>query len=162
MASATVSAQSGGGYNLTWSSVDGGGYTWVEGDGYRLGGAIGQPDAQEPATGGGYSLQGGFWHPVCSPHPVAVSVSCSAPVLTLTWTPDAANKAYDIHRNVTPYFIPGPASLVATVTGGTWQDTNGCGSTGQNYYYVVRATCVGAHADADERGEFDFAIVPGD
>jgi hypothetical protein len=53
-------AQSGGGYDLTWSTVDGGGYTWSEGGGYSLGGTIGQPDAGV-LSGGGYILAGGFW-----------------------------------------------------------------------------------------------------
>ena len=53
-------AQSGGGYDLTWSTVDGGGATWSEGGGYSLGGTIGQPDAGV-LSGGGYTLAGGFW-----------------------------------------------------------------------------------------------------
>ena len=53
-------AQTGGGYDLTWSTVDGGGYTWSEGGGYALGGTIGQPDAGV-LSGGGYTLAGGFW-----------------------------------------------------------------------------------------------------
>ena len=38
-------AQSGGGYDLTWNTVDGGGYTFSTGGGYSLGGTVGQPDA---------------------------------------------------------------------------------------------------------------------
>jgi len=53
-------AQTGGGYDLTWSTVDGGGYTWSEGGGYALGGTVGQPDAGV-LSGGGYTLAGGFW-----------------------------------------------------------------------------------------------------
>jgi hypothetical protein len=52
-------AQSGGGYDLTWSTIDGGGGTTSDG-GYTLDGTIGQPDA-EAMSGGGYSLVGGFW-----------------------------------------------------------------------------------------------------
>jgi len=53
-------AQSGGGYDLTWNTVDGGGYTFSTGGGYTLGGTVGQPDAGA-LTGGGYTLTGGFW-----------------------------------------------------------------------------------------------------
>ncbi|MCS7283264.1 MAG: hypothetical protein RMK65_06150 [Anaerolineae bacterium] len=53
-------AQTGGGYDLSWWTVDGGGYTWSEGGGYSLGGTIGQPDAGV-LQGGGYTLVGGFW-----------------------------------------------------------------------------------------------------
>ncbi len=55
-----VSAQSDGGYDLNWWTVDGGGYTWSEGSGYTLGGTVGQPDAGA-LSGGGYTLAGGFW-----------------------------------------------------------------------------------------------------
>ena len=53
-------AQSGGGYDLSWNTVDGGGYTFSAGGDYTLGGTIGQPDAGE-LSGGGYVLGGGFW-----------------------------------------------------------------------------------------------------
>ena len=51
--SSVTLAQSGGGYDLTWSTIDGGGATWSEGGGYALGGTIGQPDAGV-LSGGGY------------------------------------------------------------------------------------------------------------
>ncbi len=53
-------AQSGSGYDLTWSTIDGGGMMFSTGGGYSLGGTIGQPDAGV-MSGGGYSLAGGFW-----------------------------------------------------------------------------------------------------
>ncbi|MCC7354689.1 MAG: hypothetical protein IT330_13160 [Anaerolineae bacterium] len=52
-------AQTGGGYGLTWSTIDGGGSTST-GGGYELSGTIGQPDAGL-LSGGGYTLAGGFW-----------------------------------------------------------------------------------------------------
>ena len=55
-----VHAQAGGGYDLTWSTVDGGGATFSTGSGTSLGGTIGQPDAGA-MTGGAYTLAGGFW-----------------------------------------------------------------------------------------------------
>ena len=55
-----VLAQTGNGYDLSWSTVDGGGYTFSTGGGYELGGTIGQPDAGT-LTGGDYTLGGGFW-----------------------------------------------------------------------------------------------------
>jgi hypothetical protein len=57
---APAAAQSGDGYDLTWSTVDGGGHTFSTGGGYGLGGTVGQPDAGS-LTGGGYALVGGFW-----------------------------------------------------------------------------------------------------
>jgi hypothetical protein len=56
----TARAQTGGGYDLTWNSIDGGGTTFSIGGGYSLGGTIGQADAGA-SSGGSYSLRGGFW-----------------------------------------------------------------------------------------------------
>ncbi len=52
-------AQTGGGYDLTWNTVDGGGGTSIGGT-YELGGTVGQPDAGV-LSGGGHILAGGFW-----------------------------------------------------------------------------------------------------
>lgn len=60
LAGTTALAQSGGDYDLSWNTVDGGGYTFSEGSSYTLGGTIGQPDAGV-ITGGKYTLGGGFW-----------------------------------------------------------------------------------------------------
>jgi len=61
MASAdTARAQTGGPYDLSWSTVDGGGATFLTGGPYALGGTAGQPDAGLLA-GGPYELSGGFW-----------------------------------------------------------------------------------------------------
>ena len=56
-----VHAQSGGGYDLTWSTIDGGGAMFSTGGGYSLGGTAGQPDVRWMLTGAGYTLGGGFW-----------------------------------------------------------------------------------------------------
>lgn len=70
-------AQSGGGYDLTWSTIDGGGVTQSAGGSYELGGAIGQPDAGQLA-GGSYQLNGGFWVFAGAPAgvPCATQVDC--------------------------------------------------------------------------------------
>lgn len=60
MTSVSAVAQSGGPYDLSWSTIDGGGGTSTGGP-YSLSGTIGQPDAGGPMTGGTYSLIGGFW-----------------------------------------------------------------------------------------------------
>ena len=53
-------AQTGGVYNLTWNTLDGGGATFATGGAYALGGTIGQADAGT-STGSAYTLAGGFW-----------------------------------------------------------------------------------------------------
>ena len=51
-------AMSGGDYQISWSTIDGGGGRSTGGD-YALVGTIGQPDAGE-MVGGDYELSGGF------------------------------------------------------------------------------------------------------
>ncbi|MCW5933391.1 MAG: hypothetical protein KIT45_03710 [Fimbriimonadia bacterium] len=60
----TANAQTGGTFNLEWSTIDGGGHTFSTGGGFKLGGTVGQPDAfgaNPMHTGGAFSLSGGFW-----------------------------------------------------------------------------------------------------
>ena len=62
-------AQSGGGYDLSWWTIDGGGITFTTGGTFNLGGTVGQPDASSALTGGAFSLTGGFWFtPACVVH----------------------------------------------------------------------------------------------
>ena len=58
-AAPTATAQSGGGYDLTWNTIDGGGGQST-GGGYTLTGTIGQADAGAQG-GGSYTVGGGFW-----------------------------------------------------------------------------------------------------
>ena len=52
-------AQTGGGYDLSWHTVDGGGGT-SSGGGYTVTGTAGQPDTGT-LSGGSYTVAGGFW-----------------------------------------------------------------------------------------------------
>ena len=54
-----IAAQTGGGYDLSWSTIDGGGGA-SNGGGYELDGTIGQYDTST-LSGGGFQLSGGFW-----------------------------------------------------------------------------------------------------
>ncbi|MEA3397497.1 MAG: hypothetical protein U9R05_08550 [Chloroflexota bacterium] len=56
---AAVRAQTGGGYSLTWHTVDNGGGR-LTGGSYTLAGAAGQPEPGPALTGGGYTLYSGF------------------------------------------------------------------------------------------------------
>lgn len=68
-------AQSGGGFTIKLSSIDGGAAT-SSGGGYTLRGIIGQPDASLTAlNGGGYSLRGGI---TVLPAPVIIPPSGSS------------------------------------------------------------------------------------
>lgn len=55
-----ISAQSGGTYDLTWNTIDGGGTMSASGGTYTLSGTIGQSEAGM-VSGGPYTLNGGFW-----------------------------------------------------------------------------------------------------
>ena len=59
LTSAPLHAQSGGPFDLSWSTIDGGGGTSSGGQ-FQLSGTIGQPDAGR-LTGGRFRLEGGFW-----------------------------------------------------------------------------------------------------
>ena len=63
-------SQTGGVYDLTWHTNDGGGSTSAAGGAYSLGGTIGQPDAGN-SSGGVYALTGGFWGIANLPPPMA-------------------------------------------------------------------------------------------
>ncbi|MEZ6242212.1 MAG: GC-type dockerin domain-anchored protein [Phycisphaerales bacterium] len=54
-------AQTGGVFDLSWHTIDGGGVTFASGGVFTLGGTIGQFDASEPLTGGQFTLYPGFW-----------------------------------------------------------------------------------------------------
>ncbi len=59
LATSLVLAQSGGGYDLSWNTVDGGGGV-SQGGAYAVSGTAGQIDAGL-MSGGPYVLGGGFW-----------------------------------------------------------------------------------------------------
>lgn len=81
MPSGLANAQSGGGYVITRSTVDGGGGPAAGGD-YHIAGTAGQP-ATAPVSGDEYVLRGGFWSPAVtldspeppSPDPTGISKS---------------------------------------------------------------------------------------
>ena len=58
---ATAFASSGGDYEISFYTIDGGGGTSSGGGIYEVSGTIGQPDARASLTGGNFSLFGGFW-----------------------------------------------------------------------------------------------------
>ena len=72
-----ILAQSGGGYDMSWSTVDGGGAE-SSGGSYTIAGTAGQPDAGSVHSGGPYALVGGFWAATA----VSVSPAVAVPGLT--------------------------------------------------------------------------------
>jgi hypothetical protein len=60
-------------YDVAWYTIDGGGAMFSVGGSYSLGGSIGQPEAGS-LSGGGYTLNGGFWGGVDAPHHVYLPI----------------------------------------------------------------------------------------
>jgi len=61
-------AQTGGVFDLSWHTIDGGGVTFASGGVFTLSGTLGQFDAAEPLSGGVFTLYPGFW-PGAGPTP---------------------------------------------------------------------------------------------
>jgi hypothetical protein len=99
----TASGQS---YVIDWYKISSGGGT-VSAGAYSLSGTIGQPDAGNPITGGGYTIVGGFWSPVILVQTPGV------PTLTISLTP----------TNTTAIFWAWPS------TGWSLQENSNLGST---------------------------------
>jgi hypothetical protein len=149
-------------YSLTWWTVDAGGASYASTGGYSLGGTAGQPDAAAERSDGGYSLTSGFWQPSCVAAAVVATIARDATTITLSWTHNEMNQAYQVHRATTPYFAPAPGTMQEIVTAAPWSDDEVViGNPAINYFYLVRATCGAAYADAGRVGEFDFALTPG-
>src|SRR5262245_5380974 len=100
-----VFAQTGGGYDLTWSHVTAGGAMYSTGGAFSLGGTIGQSEAGPAMTGGIYAVTGGFW---TAPAPV-----CTCPG---DMTGDGTRNGSDIQQFVT-CLISGQSCSCADVNG---------------------------------------------
>ncbi len=61
---ALTSVGLGDGFELRWSTLDGGGVMNSTGRNFELSGTIGQPDASGPLTSRSFELTGGFWFAV--------------------------------------------------------------------------------------------------
>ncbi len=162
VATAVTFAQSGAGFDLSWSTIDGGGGT-SSGGGFVLSGSIGQADAGGPISGGSFALNGGFWQPSCAV-PQAVtneSIQPASGSVQLSWTSGAA--AFNIYRAANdPNFMPG--ATYAASSSSPWPDPDGAvlGNINLNYSYLIRASnACGESANSQRLGEFDFALVPG-
>lgn len=78
LSGAVALAQIGNGFDLSWSTIDGGGGTST-GDSFALAGTVGQSDASDAMTGGTYTLQGGFWAGVPPKYDVYLPVTVRDP-----------------------------------------------------------------------------------
>ncbi len=116
-AAGAVHAQSGGAFELTWFTLDGGGEMDLSGGTFALGSTAGQPDAAG-ATGGTFALQGGFWNP-SSTAPLAVTLASFAARadgdhILVTWetVSELDNAGFNLYRGPTD---AAPDTLLAFV-----------------------------------------------
>ncbi len=160
-------AQTGGEFGLAWHSVDGGGGAIRSSTGQQLlparlgrpAGGRGHPRRGRQLRGAGGLLGTGV-RACGSPRTGRMrgdGRDDAGPGVGI----NDANMGYDIHRSTAPYFTPDLATKADVTTGHVWLDPAHCGNPATNYFYVVRATCIGAHADAARVGEFDFVLTPG-
>jgi hypothetical protein len=156
-------------FAISKSLLTGGGTT-MGSPSYAMSGVIAQSIIGR-AQSANHGLSSGFYPPPCSPAPVEVTITrTGSDTIRLSWAHVEDNLVYEVHRSSVPHFQPVPSSgpgstLLARVVAPPWQfeDTEGgiVGDPSRNYFYAVRGVCIGAHADDDGTGEFDFAIVPG-
>lgn len=100
MTAAPAAAQSGGPYEITAWTIDGGGVINAAGGSYTLSGTIGQHDAAPTLTGGGYALSPGFW-------PAAV---IAAPCPADLAPPFGVLNFFDVSAYLTAYNAQDPAA----------------------------------------------------
>ncbi len=159
--------QSGSAFDLTWSTIDGGGVTAATGGPFSLGGTIGQPDAGVLA-GDTFVLEGGFWYGGGSMVATAVSDLPGGPggAVSLAFrlyqaTPNPFNPSTQIAFDL-PH--PGRVSLkvynlrgelVRVLEAGTflaghhlshWDGTDGNGATVASGTYIVGIDADGRQA----------------
>lgn len=101
LGASAVWAQAGGGFDLSWNTVDGGGGTST-GGAYSVSGTAGQPDAGTLA-GGTYTLEGGFWPVSLAPTAVLLAgfgAEADGEQVRLTWetVSETGNQGFNLFR----------------------------------------------------------------
>jgi hypothetical protein len=134
-------AQNGGGFDLSWSTIDGGGGA-SRGGAFSLNGTIGQADAGT-LSGGTFTVAGGFWSVTNStaPAPPALSISRAFPSLIFSWTGPADGWVLD---QTTALTVPPAAIAWSQVPVETYQTNathifiNVAAPTGNRFYRLRR------------------------
>ena len=156
-----VHAQSGGPFDLSWYTIDGGGGTSSGGD-FSLSGTVGQHDAGA-MTGGDFDLRGGFWH--CSAPATVSDVSISdagGGSAQFAWS---GSGAFDIWQSGDPYFHAGDggSALAGDNVTSPYSVPSVIGDPASNHYFLVLAqNKCGVSGPSNRTGAFDFSLEPGD
>jgi hypothetical protein len=105
------SAQSGGAFDLNWSTIDGGGGT-SGGGVFSLSAAIGQPEAGTAMTGGAFSLTGGFWSAVQMPGAPLLTVIFSGNRAVVSWPSPSTGFLLQQRVDLNPSsWVPAPEAV---------------------------------------------------
>ena len=110
-------AQTGGNYDLSWFTIDGGGGTSTGGV-YSVSGTIGQPDAGGPMSGGNYSLTGGFWSLISVVQAAGLPnlrITHSGNSVVVSW-PDTGSYTLQQNTNVAALAIRSPLAPARTAS----------------------------------------------
>ena len=104
-----VLAQSGGGFDIPWFTIDNGGGQ-SSGGGFSVSGTAGQPDAGQ-MSGGGFSVSGGFWNAV----PVSPAKSY-LPLVMRNFPPCSVWVSTDVPKAIPDNNVNGVESVVVLTT----------------------------------------------
>jgi hypothetical protein len=170
-ATQAISAQTGGGIDLSWHVLSGGGASASSGGAVTLGGSLGQFGAGQ-SSGGAVNLTGGFWNPGSSA-PLAITLADFSAVqqgdaVLATWetASELDNLGFNLYRGVD---LAGPdrqlnTSLIPSQSPGssggyayTWEDRADL-APGTSYFYWVED--VDIHGTATMHGpvSVDFSM----
>lgn len=154
-------AQTGGNFDLSWNSVDGGGGA-ASGGSFELVGSIAQADAGGPLSGGAFELTGGFIQCFTRAPLTDVGISnAGGGNAELSWS---APDAYDVWKSNDPYFVAGDpgSTLDGDEVTSPYTVLGVIGDPAQNFYFqVVGQNGCGNAPPSNRTGEFDFSLVPG-
>ena len=161
-----ANGQSGGGsYTLTWGGASGGAGS-SSGGSFSASGTAGQPQTEQ-LQGGSYGLTGGFEQPAC-PSGAAQAVEVTMELeqsdagVTLSWTRQTANGAYEVHRSTTPFFTPGSTTLLKTVFARRTATSTRAPQVTRTKSLLPRARQMRCTVGRFGRtGEFSYRLVPG-
>ena len=156
-------------WTLNGSSVTPTLTTWTLASGSSLGtpSTFGEDLAGEIYVGS----NGGQVYRITDPAPAPVAPGLGAAPngnsdLALSWTPAAADCAYQVHQSAAPYFAPTATTRLTTLGAGFgyYNASNVLGSPTVHHFYLVRGINCSAlrGANSGRVGEFEFTLAPGE
>ncbi|MCU0501859.1 MAG: hypothetical protein MUC51_08845 [Anaerolineae bacterium] len=99
----------------------------------------------------------------CGATAAAVSVTRNANDLVSSWAHEVPNTAYNVHRDLAPYFTPSAVTKQTTLPPaptGVYTDTGALAAPG-NYFYIVQSQYNDLSADSNETAQFTYELKRG-